>query len=269
MNWLREQLEVAAAETSPSRKRQGAMPFLPRTDTPRRARVFVTDDETFDEALTSVLAELDGVRGSMARVVPLEPVRGFGICSLGTPELLARLAAPLVGVASSRASDGISPPCWAYEPPGYAAAERFMTHAAAYGCEHVTAHAGHLDPEAWAIELTRATRLTDDTPGAYLDLADAAVESVKRHLLLSAAPLVVIPVDLVTEIDPRWVRAIDRASRVLAHERVVFVTYCLQPMLRYQRKDASASGFHVDPSRFASEFSTRQDSQARRNGIDE
>lgn len=75
MTWLREQLEAIASEPAPSRRGPSVMPFLPRTDLPRRARVFVTDDDSFDETLAAMVAELADDRRPRMRVVPLEPLR--------------------------------------------------------------------------------------------------------------------------------------------------------------------------------------------------
>lgn len=244
MTWLHEQLEAVAAEPPPVRPRSRPMPFLPRTDVPRRARVFVVDNDAFDATRARLAGELlPGLR-ERPRVVLLKTVHGYGITSLWSSHALARLAAPLLDVSRS-ADENERPPSWAAEPPSHAAAERFMVHAAAYGCEHTVSRAGELDPEAWALELDRSTRLTADAPAAYLELGDAAVAAVARALNLRALPLLVIPVDLVTESNPRWVDVIDRASRVLAHERVVFVAYCLPPMLEYVRRPAAEAAFRV------------------------
>jgi len=207
--------------------------FLPRVHRIRRAAVVVADETLVRHALQHwVRALIEHAPGAPApRVVPLQVVNGWKFGTLVAPMAFMRLAGPLLGVLDEHAAQDRR-----------AARDRFAACAASYGGVHVAAHAPHLDPEGWTIELERSVRLTHDTPEAFRGLADGCVAALRLALGLARDPLVVVPLD-VSSCGPDWVDAMSRAARELAHERVVFLVGWMECALGWE--GLREAGFRV------------------------
>lgn len=220
-------VEALAAQSHEPLVEAPGLAFMARTTLHHAPFIVVHGVGAEDTVRAAMAAWASSVQTERSPVIPLQTGSFFGAQDLPSNMLLMRLVAPLLQfverIDPSHEGSGV-PWHLARVRSKLEQSQRSTVGALSlWGGSHLAARAGHLDPEAYAMDLLHTARATHIAPDNFRHYIDDTIAMVKELKAVHGTPFFVIHVDHAWLAGPEVFERLRAARRVLTHRRVAIL----------------------------------------------